>query len=295
MRQQTLREFLEKVYLPGQLNIGARTAREYQSVVKHLVEWAGVDVRLARLSDDMICRYLRHRLKTDAPATVNSHRAKLLALWRCAWRKRLVDDLPRDVPKLREPKRVPVAWTVSEVSRLVAQCRALTGKVGPVPAADFWTSLVLVAWETAERVGALLQAEQQDCDLDHRTLLVRPDTTKTDAGRLYSLGEDTVATIAKILHPDHRLVWHWPHKRRWFFTVFRRIVEGAGLSAGKHNDLFYKLKRSNLSYTAAGGGIELARQQAGHDHARTTLRHYVDPRIARQPSARDVLPPLPPQ
>jgi len=292
-KNPTLQSFLREVYLPASLNVGPRTARDYQSVVNHMVAWCGRDVRLARLSDEMLCRYLRHLSKNGAaPATVNSHRAKLLALWRCAWRKRLVDELPRDVPKLREPQRVPEAWTVDEVSRLVTHCRELSGKVGPVPKRDFWTSLVLVSWETAQRIGALLQSHRDDFKGGARTLLIRPDTTKTGAGQLYSLSEDAVVAVSAVLHIDNTLIWAWPRGRRCFFAQFRRIVEAAGLQAGKHNDLFHKLRRSNLSYTAANGGIDLARQQAGHDHARTTLKHYVDPRIARPRSARDVLPPL---
>jgi len=292
-KNPTLQTFLRKVYLPSAINCGPRTARDYRSVVEHLVEWYGRDVRLSRLSDDMLCRYLRHLSENGAaPATVNSHRAKILALWRCAWRKRYVNELPRDVPKLREPQRVPEAWTVAEVSCLVAHCRELPGKIGPVEKATWWTSLVLATWETGQRIGALLQSRRDDFKGGARTLLIRPDTTKTGAGQLYSLSENAVGAISAALHIDNTLIWQWPHGRRWFFAQFRRIVEAAGLKAGPHNDLFHKLRRSNLSYTAANGGIDLARQQAGHDHARTTLKHYVDPRIARPPSARDVLPPL---
>lgn len=287
----TLQTFLDSTYLPSRVNIGARTAYEYQIVLRHFTRFAG-DVFLSDLTDDLICRFLRHRLETSSPATVNGNRAKLLALWRAAWRKRLVDELPRDIPKLREPQHVPRAWTVDEVSQLVAYSARMHGKVGVVLKRDWWTSLIRTTWETGQRIGALMQARQVDCDLDGQTLLVRAASTKTGLGQVYLLSIETINTIAPVLRPTEPLIWAWPHCRRWFYIHFRRIVEAAGLSAGSHHDLFHKLRRSNLSYTALGGGIELARQQAGHDHASTTLRHYIDPRIAQQRSARDVLPPL---
>jgi len=285
--------FFERIFLPSRLNLGDRTVAEYQTVLRHLDRWTGRPLHIDEIDDDLVCRFLRNRLKSGASAaTVNGNRAKVLALWRCAWRKRLLDDLPRDVPKLREPRDVPRAWTVGDVARLAAHCGCLEGRITGIPKKHYWQSLVVVAWESGERVGALRQTTTDNCSIEERTLLVRANSTKTGQAKLYSLSEEAVAAIAPILRPSQVLLWPWPYSRRWFFVQFRRIVEAAGLTAGNHHDLFHKLRRSNLTYTAKGGGIELARQQAGHDSVRTTLKHYVDPRIARQRSAVDVLPPL---
>ncbi len=110
--------------------------------------------------------------------------------------------------------------------------------------------------------------------------------------RYYPLGDQATAAIAGHFCPHRDQVFPWPYTRRQLYYKFRRIVTSAGLKSRKSMGLFHQLRRSNLSYTAACGGIELAQQQAGHASPATTRASYIDPRIAKQRSAVDVLPEL---
>ena len=70
----------------------------------------------------------------------------------------------------------------------------------------------------------------------------------------------------------------------------RSIVEAAGIPPPKgHNQLFHRLRRTTLSLCAAIDPA-VAQGQAGHADYATTLKHYIDPRIAGGRSAADVLP-----
>ena len=286
-------KFLHEVYIPSRFTLAARSIYELEAAVRHLESFAGRPVEVKDLTDEFVCKFLRYRLSSGiSAATVNGNRAKLLALWRCAWRKRLVDESPRDVPRCREPREHPRAWTKVQIEQLARTCQRLKGNVAGLPARDYWTSLVLVAWDTSTRIGALRQVRTEDVDLGHCSLRIRASTQKHLAADQHWLADQTVVVIARFYDPTRELIWPWPHCRRWFFVQFRRIVEAAGLDAGKHHGLFHRVRRSSLSYTAAVGGIEMARRQAGHSTAAVTARHYLDPRIVRNRTARDVLPPL---
>ncbi|MCP4594594.1 MAG: site-specific integrase, partial [bacterium] len=158
----------------------------------------------------------------------------------------------------------------------------------------WWPSLLRTLWETSCRVSALLSVRPLDCHLDERYLLVRAEHTKTLMDQVLWISDDCVDAVSRVYDPHAPQVWEWPFTSRHFFKSLRQIVEAAGLRADKRlaMQLSHKLRRSNLSYTAANGGIQLAQQQAGHATPQMTLRHYIDPRIARQRSAVDVLPKL---
>ena len=180
------------------------------------------------------------------------------------------------------------------MSRLIRTAGSMTGDVGQIPRAVWWSTLLRVLWETSSRVSALLSVRPLDCHLDEKYLLVRAEHTKTGIDTIYWISADCADAVSRIYDPHSSQVWPWPFTSRHFFKTFRQIIEAAGLHADKKlaMQLSHKLRRSNLSYTAANGGIELAQLQAGHASAHTTLRHYIDPRIARQRSAVDVLPKL---
>ena len=96
--------------------------------------------------------------------------------------------------------------------------------------------------------------------------------------------------IDAILGDDRAILWPWPGCRRQVFHHMRKIVERAGLAAPKtgHN-LFHKVRRSALTILAATDPA-IAQRTAGHAEYRTTLKHYIDPRLCVSRSAADILP-----
>lgn len=281
-------------YAAARIGLRPGTIEQLRVTVRLMERYAGRPLTVSDLSPELAAGFLAAGIKHGrSPSTVNSKRRALLTLWRFAHRSGLAPQRPPDaeaVPRLREPKRVPVAWSVAEIERLITTARFLPGRVGTVPRRYWWPALFLTLYDTASRVGAMLCALTADCDLRERRLLVRAELTKTWADSLYSIHDQTVAAIAAIYDPSRELLFLWPYCRHHLFSTCRRIVQVAGLNADtRGHDLFHKIRRTNLSYCAASS-MGLAQQQAGHADPRTTVRHYIDPRISRGQSAVDVLP-----
>lgn len=275
------------------VDLSAHYLGQFSTAVGLLDRWRGSPVTLTDLTQELLTGFLGYlQNRGSAPATVNTRRKSLLLLWQAASVQGLVDP-PPVIPKLTEPGRLPVAWTVTELERLIACARALTGDVGSIPRRYWWPSLLLGIWSTSARVSSLLATKTEDCNLGERYLILRAENTKSRRDSLKHLTDQATASIAAHYDAARPLVWPWPYNRRYLWHFFRRrIVEPAGLQASSRGmSLFHKIRRSGISYLAAVDP-ELARQQADHRDLRTTQRHYIDPTIACRRNAADELPRL---
>ena len=86
--------------------------------------------------------------------------------------KRTFCPPPGKIPKLREPGRIPVAWTLGQVNRIFKAVDQLQGDWDGVPIGLAWRIGLLVFWDTGSRLGAVLGARLRHIDLVARTLLV---------------------------------------------------------------------------------------------------------------------------
>jgi integrase len=284
--------FCRSVYVPSRLGITPRAVAEIERVARQYDEFCGSPV--ADLCDEVVVAFLQSRVAAgDSPATVNGKRSKILALWRCAWRKDVVRDLPRDVPRMRECYDPPRARSTDELRALISRCAGLAGQISGISRSNFWASLFLVTASTGERPGALVRTRTEDVDLQAGRIRVRHGTVKTGRGKVYPLASWAVSAVAEIFNTSRELVWPWPHCRRHLWTSARKIMESAGIHPSRvTKDIFYSIRRWNLSYLAVDS-LELAQSQAGHSSPAITLRHYIDPTIAENRRAVDVLPALP--
>ena len=88
-----------------------------------------------------------------------------------------------------------------------------------------------------------------------------------------------VAALQVVHDPRRATLFPWPFTDVHLWRCFRKIIEAAGLTASrKRKDLFHRLRRTSLSYTARES-VELACRKAGHCRPELTVRHYLDPRI----------------
>ena len=287
-----LREVLNR-YLEARM-LKPRSAEQLALAVRCLTQWLGRPATLEDLTPETLGRFLRDYLTSHAAATTNGKRGAILTLWRWASKRESAGASSRwafaDVPSAKEPRRIPLAWTVDEIERLVATARQWPGAVGDIPARVYWSSLFLATYDTGCRIGALLSARAVNLSLANRSLVIEPEATKTGVGVVYWLHDQTIAAIAGHYDPARELVWPWPYHRRHLWTVCRRIVDAAGLVADKRGmSLFHKIRRTCISYCALVNPA-LAQQQAGHSDPRLTQQRYIDPRIAKRQSAVDVLP-----
>ena len=289
---KTLKEYLAD-YRGSQLRIKESTREQMAVGLRLFDRHVGHPVLICELTETIAVDWLSQYAATVSPRTVNSKRQAILTLWESAAMAGLCEPPNRKlVPRAKEFRRIPLAWTVTEIERLVGISQTVRGQVEGIPKRKFWPSLILAVWNTGARIGNLLSARTVDCNLAEQYIVLRAESHKSGCDQFFRLTDQAVAAIASHFSPRRELIWPWPWHRRQIWEQFKKIVLAAGLMPNASMGLFHKLRCSNLSYTAANGGLEMARQQAGHASAQTTLRHYIDPRIARRPSAIDVLPRL---
>ena len=292
MNNLNLLKYATDCYLPTRLGMATNSAEQLVIAARLFDRWSR-SVPLTHLDEPLVVRWLTEYAKVTSPRTVNSKRCSILTLWAAASEAGLCRPPNRKrIPRAKEMRRIPWAWTTTELERLVSVCRSVRGTLGEIPSQTWWPSVVLTIYYTGMRISSLLSIATEDLSLAERYAIVRAEADKSCMDRFYALGDSATAAIAGHFCPHRERAFPWPYGRRQLFYKFRRIVTAAGLKSRKTMGLFHQLRRSNLSYTAAYGGIELAQQQAGHASSATTVRHYLDPRIARQRSAVDVLPEL---
>ncbi|MFV0444905.1 MAG: hypothetical protein ACK5Q5_15135, partial [Planctomycetaceae bacterium] len=158
-----LRGFLDQRYIPNKLtNDDSMTS--LRSTVNRLGESLGRHPVFSDLTDPTAEQFATSLRASRSPATVNKHLRNLLALWRYAWKKRKVDELPRDVSFDREQKKIPEAWSLDELNRLLAAAEQTDESIGGVSSPLYWRALLLTAYYTGVRIDALTHVESSAFD-----------------------------------------------------------------------------------------------------------------------------------
>jgi integrase len=285
----TLTEFFANVYRPLRLRgRSSNTVRLYGNTIKQFANFLGREPTVDDLNDLEVSRYLEHRASTRSPYTSEKERNQLCSLWRCAADRRVVADRPC-VPQAPLPIRVPQAWSIDELRRLLAVAAVAKGKIGDVQAHVFWPALILTLWQSAERIGAILAVTKED--YQRPRILVRAEYRKGGKrDRLYTFTDnacDLFDSLAKSRNGPH--LFEWPKTRLYLWNRFGKLLDKAGLGGGSRCK-FHQLRRSAATHYCARGGDPTA--LLDHSSPRIT-KAYLDPRyIDTGPKPCDVLPPI---
>jgi integrase len=312
----TLRDLFDTLYRPLRLRgRSPRTAHLYHCLCRSYSRHLGREAALEDLDELRIASYLEARSTQVRPLTCERERNGLNALAGFAFERRLIETKPT-VPQGVIPERVPVAWSLDELRRLLAAAadpatyrtgkagrpprfrRPPTSAPGPTATAEtkarFFSALLPVLWETGERIGAVIEARIEDYQRPH--LVVRAEARKgRKRDKCYRLTDATCDRIEQLIAGrTSGPVFAWPMSRTYLWRVFGLAVRAADLD-GRHRVRFHQIRRSAASHYAAAGGDACA--MLDHSSPRITQRWYLDPRLAdRTARPCDVLPPLsPPQ
>lgn len=289
----TLIDLFSSEYAPLR-RLGAKSINCYMVSLRHFDRHIGEPARLDHLTDLTVARFLAARERETCRATAARDRVQLLALWRYAARKRMRDSqgemLPfPEVPIMRAPTRVPVAYTSDDVALLIREARRMTGFISGIPEADWWSSLLLALWESGERINAAMHLKWRDVDLVGRRICFRAETRKNQTRDLDRQISATLASwLSGRIQAPNALVWPWDrnHCRLW------GRLQGIAKRAQVQYRGFHGIRRAAVSYAEAacpGAGQRLA----DHSSPAITAKSYLDPRIVPQgPSATDLLPAL---
>lgn len=287
-----IRQFFEDVYAPIR-GLRPKCEDQYRLTIARFSEFLGRPAELADLTDVNVQRFAMARNSMVSTATAVKDRAQLSAMANVAAKKRLLSEF-LVLPRMKAPKRVPMAYTSGDVEKLINATARLGGTVSDAPAVLWWGSLILCQWLTGERIGGHLGLTWRDVALDrlcvrfpaeerkgHSVDLIKP-INDTLAGLLGRLRE---ASMPRALQPS-ALVWAWDRHHTSLWAEFRKLCRLAGVDPLG----FHGLRKSSASYVDAAGGD--VTKHLSHSDPRLAQAHYVDPTISRPASALNLLPDL---
>lgn len=279
---QTLLHFLETSYAPLRLaDANPDQVEAHRSSLKRYGRFLACEATYQNLNDDQIERFLAWLKQSGmANGTINGYRARLLALWNHAYRKRRVSEPPGYVQKYRIPKRMPEAWSLESMQLILQTAAQVKGRICGIPAGDWWTALILVLYETGLRIGAALAIAVSDLNLETRWMTVWAENQKQDADQIFRLHPETIAAIERTLVAPRLELFPWPYgldgKNHALNKHYRKILKQAGLAHGPR-DLFHKFRRTSATAVARLADEQAAKQHLGHSHLDVT-RRYIDQR-----------------
>lgn len=210
-----------------------------------------------------------------ADTTVANGRRMLLVLWRAAFENGEMDRPPQRIRKVRCKPRVPHAWTMEELGRLLDACERLGGKFRnlPVKRKLYMTTWVMVQFDTGIRYGDMLSLKRDSLSSDGKLTIVQEKTDRVHHVRVRELTLFKVQELIEAL-PGHDLIFPAFCDRRRWFRFFATVRRRAGLPKGGTK----WLRRSSASY------VELQRpgtawRHLGHTRPGLDVASYLDPRI----------------
>lgn len=279
----TLTEVLTSLYSPIR-GLSPRTETLYGYTLRAWGEMLGRDPVLADLDEVAVARFLLARGRQVSPATLAKDRAQLVALWSFSAKRGLVDRWP-EVRRIVVPERVPEAWTAEEFRRLLAAASLERTVLGGVPAGKWWRACLLVAYDTGERVAAIMALRW--ADVRDEDVVFRAETRKgkrRDICRV--IGSATCRALDEIRSPRRDAVFPWDRHHNYLWYRLGIILRRAGLPADRRCK-FHRIRRTTASFYAAAGGD--ATLLLDHSSPAVT-RRYLDPRIVGSLAAPTVLP-----
>lgn len=264
---------------------------QYHMTLDRWREFLGRESEPGDLDGLAIQAFLTHRRQKVSTATVVKDRTHICALWGHLARRRVVEQFPI-LPPMRAPKRIPRAYRIEEVSKIIRTCLDHPGSVCGLPGGYYFASLARSCFETAERIGAHLQARWRDVDLQNHTITFLAEGRKgaiRDIQRTFSAEQGS--WLQRLQRRPGDLVWPWQEQRHlgslWY--EFRKICRVADITCRG----FHGFRKSNASYLTLNAGLSEASKQLDHYSAQITMENYVDPTIAKpNKTALDYLPPL---
>lgn len=281
----TLQQLLVDYYQPLK-GISDRTVAIYRFTLKAWSEFIGRQPTLDDFEELGVARFLAHRTRTREIATAAKDRCQIRALWEFAARRKLVDTWPQ-LPRIRVPERVPEAWLTEEMSKLLASAASEPGRIGDIPAGQYWRAALMLGYETGERIRALMELRWQH--VRGCVVVFKAETRKGQTrDTLRDISVETADLLLSIKgdRGPCDLVLPWPYTETYIYHKLNRILKRAGLPTDRRSK-FHRIRKTTASYYQAAGGS--AQQLLDHSSPKTT-RAYLDPRIVRTPSAPTLIP-----
>ncbi len=219
----------------------------------------------SELVNDFIQSLLeKGRVKSTAKYQVGIWRGLMKAGHERGW-----CEPPEHLRRVKLPQPNPKAWTRAEFEKLLAACQQAKGMVPRtrLTRANYWTSFLLVAYDTGMRLADLVALKPGDISDEGLVSVVQSKTGRTICRELQPL---TLEYVARTLAEERReVIWPMPMNRSHWSRDFQAIVWQAGLTGSlkrirKTAVMLVELERPGM-----------ARHFLGHS-TDSMWRHYVD-------------------
>lgn len=293
----TFRRFYEEKYRPQRMiDVSRKHLEDMDRAVRYLHEHYQRDISLRDITDNTFASHFAwlQNVKGLSNVTINSHRGILFAVWRHAYDRREVSELPR-LKKLRIERNEPDSWNPAELAQLIKATDVMKSHrrwSGPIPAEKWWSAFLLVAYWTGLRAGSLRTIQLKDVDIASRFIYIQPRNMKTRRGKRFRIGSDAATALGEIMDPPRDLLFPFAFGRRALWGQFRKIQKAAGLAHnGRSMSRLHKLRRSVATQAAVNAGMAAAIALLDHSGPEVTKR-YLDPSKLPGADATKFLPAL---
>lgn len=284
-----LLDFYQAVHKPSRFVAEADVNDWYVFAINRFAAYLDRQPLLSDLTTETLEKYVNYMLaKGNAPATANGRMRHLTGIWRHAKRRGYVSN---DVylRKVREPKRLPTAWSPAEMESLVKAARQARGVFCGVHAAKWWPAVILFLYDTGLRRDAAFGTRFDEIDFAQKCVRIPAERMKNLCEQTFFLHDQTIEAILDSLPPRRQQLFPWPFRhQRALYGRFRRILKRAGLPSSSR-DMFHKLRRTCATQLARHVGEAAAIQQLGH-RTMTTIRAYIDVRFTSDHAGARALP-----
>ncbi len=157
--------------------------------------------------------------------------------------------------------------------------------VGNQRANSWWTALLLVCFDSGERISAVMALTWDRVDLRTRWVRFRAEERKGGVeDSPVRLSRDAAAALRKLPHNSAE-VFPWPRSKTYLWHQYGRLLKEAGLPSDAKSK-FHRIRRTVASYAEAAGGNATAMLRHSK---REVTEAYLDPRIVKKQQPADVL------
>jgi len=262
-----------------------KTLERYRVTLRHFDRFLERPATIADLTDDTLAAFQTYLANGRSRVTVNIVVDKLAAIWRFAARKGIVQHWP-DICKLPEPQTSRAAWKPDQLEALIRACKETPGTTDGLSLADCWVALHYLIYDSGERIGAVLQLEWPEVDLEDGWVTFLAKTRKRGLrDKTHRLHPRTVEALGKLKAFDRVRVFPWG-ENSGVWKSYEAILRRAGLPYDRRSK-FHRMRRTVATYLKAAGGnpTELL------DHSDPRLAElYIDETQIERQHAADVLP-----
>lgn len=236
--------------------------------------------------DDFIAKRRQQKGKREgdvvSPATVNRQLRHLKAALRVAGEWGYLPVIPK-VRMLKEPGKLPRFVTPEHFAAIYAACKdARWPDAQAFAAADWWKALLVTAYMTGWRIGALLALRREDLDLTTGTAISRHEDNKGKRDAKVKLHSVVVEHLKKLPGFDP-LVFSWHHGDRQVYDEFHAIQAAAGINLPcekkhEHTDCchlygFHDFRRAFATMNASRLTADALQHLMQHKSYTTTQRY----------------------